>query len=123
MRARTLSVFSVVILALGCAVHAATAASEESEKVPPVEFTEAFMSDQANLDTGKEVWVEQCRHCHGKSAYPGKAPKLKPRKYTADFVYDRVSNGFRKMPGWAEVYSEHELMSVTAWILSKQFSP
>ncbi len=123
MSVRTLSALFAAVLLFGGAIHAATAASEETKKVPPVEFTEAFMSEQANLDTGKEVWVEQCRHCHGKSAYPGKAPTLKPRKYTADFVYDRVSNGFRKIPGWAEVYSEHELKAVTAWILSNQFSP
>ena len=69
------------------------------------------------------MWEGQCRHCHGKAAYPGKAPKLKPRRYKPDFVYDRVSNGFRKMPGWKDVYSVDERMAVTAYILSRQFSP
>lgn len=103
----------------GLGMFAALAA----EKAPPVDFTEAFLNDQANIDAGREFWQEQCRHCHGKNAYPGKAPKLKPRRYTADFVYDRVTNGFRKMPAWDEVYSDEERMAMVAYIMSKQFSP
>ena len=89
----------------------------------PAVFTDDYLQDQANIDLGKEVWVDQCKHCHGKDAYPGKAPKLKPRRYTADFVFDRVTNGFRKMPAWKDAYTKEERMSVTAWILSKKFSP
>lgn len=94
-------------------------ASEES----PPEFTEEFLSSAENITIGEEVWEKQCRHCHGYSAYPGKAPKLKPRRYKPDFVYDRVTNGFRKMPGWKSVFSQQERMSVVAYILSKSFSP
>ena len=97
------------------------AAQDGDEK--PAEFTEAFLNDSANITVGGEIWAEQCRHCHGKSAYPGKAPKLKPRRYKPDFVYDRVTNGFRKMPPWKEVYSRDERMSIVAYILSKKFSP
>lgn len=100
----------------------ATSESEEAQEEPPV-FTEAYLADQAAIDLGREVWTDQCRHCHGKSAYPGKAPKLKPRRYTADFVFDRTTNGFRKMPAWKDVYSKEERMGVTAWIMSDQFSP
>ena len=32
------------------------------------------------------------------SAYPGKAPKLNPGTYTPDFIFDRVTYGFGKMP-------------------------
>ena len=87
------------------------------------DFTEAFLNDPANIGTGKEVWVEQCRHCHGKSAYPGKAPKLKPRRYTPEFVYKRVTFGFRKMPAWEDIYDQNQRMGVTAYILSREFSP
>lgn len=111
----------------GCllATAAFAASQEEAEEAPeePPVFTDAFLQDQANIDIGKEVWVDQCQHCHGKNAYPGKAPKLKPRRYTADFVFDRVTNGFRKMPGWKDAYTKEERMGVTAWILSSKFSP
>jgi hypothetical protein len=47
-----------------------------------------------------------CRSCHGKPAFPGKAPKLNPSRYTLEFACDRVTNGFRGMPSSKEQYSE-----------------
>ena len=70
---------------------AATAASA------PV-FDEAFMNSPENNKGGKAVWAGQCRHCHGNAAYPGKAPKLNPALLEPDFIFDRASNGFQKMP-------------------------
>lgn len=95
--------------------------STESEA--PVEFTEAILNDPENLKVGQTTWEETCRNCHGRSAYPGKAPKLKPRKYTPDFVYDRVTHGFRKMPAWKDVLSQEERMAVSAYVMSNKFSP
>ncbi len=86
-------------------------------------FTDEFLSDENAIATGGELWGKQCRHCHGNSAYPGKAPKLKPASYTADFVFDRTTNGFRKMPAWKSVFSLEDRKSITAYVLSKKFSP
>lgn len=85
-------------------------------------FTEEFMNDPAVFAKGKEIWDEQCKFCHGKTAYPGKAPKLKPRKYTPEFVYGRVTKGFKGMPAWEDSYNQEERMSVTAFIMHKDFS-
>ena len=90
---------------------------------PAPELTESFLKDPDNIAIGEAVWKEQCRHCHGSAAYPGKAPKLKPRRYKPEFVYDTVTNGFRRMPAWEEVYSRQERMGVVAYILSRRFSP
>jgi mono/diheme cytochrome c family protein len=100
------------------------AASEEpteDEEVPT--FNEDFLSDPAHIETGKEVWEGTCRGCHGAQAYPGKAPKLSPKKYTPDFVFDRVTNGYKQMPPWKEVFSKEERMSLVAWVLSDRFNP
>ena len=120
----------LVVIALSMAVlEAAPAAQGSSPGTVPstdeqaVSFSEAYLGDQSNIDAGKALWQKQCRHCHGKAAYPGKAPKLKPRRYTADFVYDRVTYGFRKMPAWEKVYSQEARMAVVAFVLSDQFSP
>jgi len=105
---------------------AKSAASVPETEVPgemPPEFTEAYLADPGNIELGKSLWGDLCRHCHGRSAYPGKAPKLKPRKYTPDFVFDRVTNGFRKMPAWGDSYSKEERMGVVAYVLSRSFSP
>jgi mono/diheme cytochrome c family protein len=71
---------------------------------------------------GKEVFGKICKFCHGKSAYPGKAPKLNPARYTPEFVYDRVTNGFRGMPAFKEQFTEKERQAVVTFILSKDFS-
>lgn len=99
------------------------AETEASAEQAPPEFTEDFLEDPDNIAAGKEVWDSTCQSCHGKSAYPGKAPKLRPRRYDADFVYDRVTHGFRKMPAWDDVLSEEERMNVVAYVLSRNFSP
>ena len=101
--------------------EAAGGQAAESEETP--EFTEEVLADAEMIATGEAIWQEQCRHCHGRSAYPGKAPKLKPSRYEPEFVYDRVTHGFRAMPAWKDVYSEEERVAVTAYVLSKSFSP
>jgi mono/diheme cytochrome c family protein len=98
-----------------------TAAAPAEE--PPPKFEPGFLSNVSNVDAGKAVWDGQCRHCHGNSAYPGKAPKLRPGAYTPDFIYDRVTYGFRGMPPWKAVYTLEQRMAVVAYIKSDSFSP
>ena len=74
-----------------------------SVEADETELTEEFMTNDENIELGKTLFQKRCKFCHGKGAYPGKAPKLKPKKLTAEQVYLRVSYGFRAMPGW-----EHE---------------
>ncbi|MFQ5995614.1 MAG: c-type cytochrome [Acidiferrobacterales bacterium] len=87
-----------------------------------VTFTEAYLNNPDNIALGKKIWFKRCKFCHGKTAYPGKAPKLQPSRYTSEFVYDRVTNGFGGMPSWKHEFSEQERRAVVAYILSKEFS-
>jgi len=86
-------------------------------------LTEALLKDPHRIAVGREVWVKRCQFCHGKVAYPGKAPRLDPSRYTPEFVYDRVRNGFQGMPPWRHEFSEDELRAVVAYVLSPGFSP
>ena len=86
-------------------------------------FSPEYMADVKNIELGKTLWQKQCRHCHGASAYPGKAPKLKPYKYKPEFVYKRITNGFRKMPSWKAVFSIDERRAIVTYVMSNQFSP
>jgi mono/diheme cytochrome c family protein len=97
-------------------------AQQKGQEKPPV-FDKKFLSSAANIELGRTVWDNQCRHCHGASAYPGKAPKLNPGQLDAEFIYERVTNGFGKMPAWKDVFSLKERMAVTAYIKSGEFSP
>jgi len=122
----TLRLIATPLLGLALAVASIGSARAEADRVPaPPEMTKDYLTDPAHIAVGKQVWDEQCKHCHGASAYPGKAPRLTPRRYQSrpEFVWDRVTNGFRKMPGWKDVYSDEERMGVVAYILSKSFSP
>lgn len=105
-----------------CTPAVLLAAEDNPEKVIP-EFTEDYLANPENVAKGKEVWEGTCRACHGSAAYPGKAPKLRPARYDAKFVYDRVTYGFRKMPAWEDVFTEEERMNVVAYVLSRGFSP
>ena len=105
------------------AEEAEAEAAAEGGDEGPAEFTEAYLADPAVHAMGKEVWDSTCRSCHGASAYPGKAPKLRPSRYDAAFVFDRVTNGYRKMPAWKDVFSKEERMAVSAYILSRNFAP
>ncbi len=118
MRSMILALAALSFVGAGAALAADAQGSQ-----PPVPFTEAYLTDPANIMAGHAVWLEQCQHCHGAKAYPGKAPKLQPRRYKPEFVYRRVTDGFRKMPSWKDVFSDEQRMEVTAYVLSKTFSP
>jgi mono/diheme cytochrome c family protein len=113
--------------ALVCVLAAISAAAGEGqrktvkERVPV--FSKTYLSSKANIESGREVWQNQCRHCHGAAAYPGKAPKLNPGQLAPDFIYERVTFGFGKMPGWKDVFSIEQRKAVVAYIKSGDFSP
>ena len=101
---------------------ASTVTDEGAEEDPAV-FAEEILSDPAHIESGKATWENICRGCHGAQAYPGKAPRLRPRRYTPEFAFDRVTNGYKAMPPWKDVLTKEERMDVVAYILSPRFSP
>jgi mono/diheme cytochrome c family protein len=115
-----LGIVSGVVLAAGIA---ATVQAEDGEKMLPPPMTAEMLGDPARIAVGEAIWHEQCTHCHGAKAYPGKAPKLRPARYKPEFVFHRVANGFKGMPAWRELYSEDELIGIVAYVKSKEFSP
>lgn len=102
-------------------VRAQATAATATEPVP--KFDKAYLASASAIAAGKEVWDTQCRHCHGNAAYPGKAPKLNPGGYEPDFIFDRVTYGFRKMPPWKDVFTIDQRKAVVAYIKSSSFSP
>ena len=111
--------------ALLCLLAPAAALGQEQKAVkePTPVFDKAFLSNKKNIAAGRDVWQGQCRHCHGAAAYPGKAPKLNPGQLAPDFIFERVTFGFGKMPAWKEVFSLEQRKSVVAYIKSNDFSP
>lgn len=98
-------------------------AKSDDEVIAEQTFSEGLLTDAAVIKAGGEIWHAQCTHCHGFKAYPGKAPKLKPAKYTPEFVFKRVYKGFKKMPAWKDTFSVDEIRSIVAYVKSHEFSP
>ena len=115
-RAETLTLLIAAAVALAAFLPLKAPLADEDE------LTEEFMSSEENIELGRTLFQKRCKFCHGKGAYPGKAPKLKPKKLTAEQIYLRVAYGFRAMPGWEHEFDDHELMSLTAYIKSPVFS-
>ena len=115
---------ALVLLGLALAAGAGAGAGQKkvAEGKAPA-FDKAYLSNKANIENGRQVWESQCRHCHGAAAYPGKAPKLNPGQLPPDFIYERVTYGFGKMPAWKDVFSEEQRKGVVAYIKSDDFSP
>ena len=94
---------------------------EPRDPTPPLPAD--VLKDEKVIATGGKLWADQCTHCHGSKAYPGKAPKLQPRRYKPEFVWDRVHNGFRGMPPWKYTYKPEEVVGLVAYVLSDDFFP
>ena len=120
VKAAALVVATVAVAA--SAVHGQIPSPAQPDEPVPT-FPAGFMRDAKVLAVGKDVWQQQCRHCHGNSAYPGKAPKLSPGGLEPEFIFDRVTYGFKAMPPWRHVFTREQRMAVAAYIKSDSFSP
>ena len=126
---RFAAVFSLTLLSSALVLPAAPTALAQpapapaEARDPPPPLPPAVLKDAKVIAEGEKLWQEQCTHCHGAKAYPGKAPKLEPHRYKPEFVWDRVHNGFRNMPPWKEVYSPEQEIAIVAYVLSDEFWP
>ena len=116
MQLRSIAPLLAFVLALG-----STLAFSRAGGAQDVKFSPEFVKSPQTIEMGRKVWQERCVFCHGKDVYPGKAPKLDPKKYTKEFVYDRVTNGFRGMPPWKD-YDEEQRKAVSVYVLSPEFT-
>jgi mono/diheme cytochrome c family protein len=109
--------------AIAIAQTAPAKVEQEEPRDPAPPLPVDTLKNAAVISAGEKLWQDQCTHCHGAKAYPGKAPKLQPRTYKPEFVWDRVHNGFRGMPPWKTVYKPEEVVALVAYVLSDDFFP
>lgn len=114
--------FRFLVVLCGLAALASASSSQRAAAQEP-EFTEAYLNDRDNIEHGRELWKQQCVKCHGRSSYPGKAPKLEPDGLSAEEIYLKTTYGFGNMPAWEDVFSDDERMAITAYMKSDVFSP
>jgi mono/diheme cytochrome c family protein len=104
---------------IGLSVPARGGADANQPEEEP--FPKGIVGNAEYIEIGKDVFAKQCRFCHGKGVYPGKAPQLDPSRYTPEFIFDRDTNGYKSMPPWSAVFSTKERQGVVAYILSREF--
>ena len=96
--------------------------AEEAAAPPPADapaFSPAFLGDPKVIVHGRQVFFKRCTFCHVPVGHlGGHAPQLRPNALTPDFVFDRVTKGFRLMPAWGPLISEDDRRAVTAFIMS-----
>jgi mono/diheme cytochrome c family protein len=122
-RAILLSSAALLAASLMAAAQEPVPAEAPAPRDPPPPLPATVLKDAKVIAVGQDLWNQQCTHCHGSKAYPGKAPKLEPHRYKPEFVWDRVHNGFRNMPPWKEVYTPDEEIAIVAYVLSDEFWP
>lgn len=116
-------VFRLLVVVLSCGVAALVAAgSIHPAAAQDPEFTEDYLQDPENIEVGQELFRQQCALCHGRNAYPGKAPRLNPARMTPDEIYLKTTYGFGRMPAWEHIFSDEERMAITAYMKSNRFS-
>lgn len=115
-RAAILGVACTAFIGLSWPAQGTDAGQPEEEPFP-----KGIVGNPEYIEMGKDVFNRQCKFCHGKGVYPGKAPQLDPSRYTPEFIFDRVTNGYKNMPSWSAVFSTKERQGVTAYILSREF--
>ena len=123
--ARMILMSSAGLVAAALVASAQVPAPDQSPEPrdPPPPLPAELLKDSKVIADGAVLWNEQCTHCHGAKAYPGKAPKLEPHRYKPEFVWDRVHNGFRNMPPWKEFYTPDQEIAIVAYVLSDEFWP
>lgn len=115
MQLQSIAAPLALVLAVGSTLAFSRAGAQD------VSFSQEFMKSAQTIEMGRKVWQERCVFCHGKDSYPGKAPRLDPKRYTPEFVYDRVTNGFKGMPPWKD-FSVEQRKAVSAFVLSPEFT-
>jgi mono/diheme cytochrome c family protein len=110
--------FCFLLMMALCLIGVADALCARPARAAEVQFTAEYLNDPVNIGRGKKLWAARCAYCHGKAAYPGSAPTLQPQRYQPEFVYDRITNGFRGMPALKTEFSQEERQAIVAYVKS-----
>ncbi len=127
---RTLLVASVLASGVACAV--APPADDGKAKKPkkPAETPEyvaemkerVFSVREESIANGEARFNQTCVYCHGDKGSGGKAKQLQNREFTAEYLYNTISNGKRRgalvMPPWKRSFTSEQRWELVTYILS-----
>ncbi len=86
-----------------------------------VNIKDQVLSNPESVAEGNKKFHSICAYCHGSSGVGGKGKKLQGRTFEADFLFERITDGFKgastNMPSWRKL-PEETRWQLVAYIMS-----
>jgi putative heme-binding domain-containing protein len=80
------------------------------------------LSNPALIAQGEGLFAQNCAvgYCHGSAGRAGRGPRLRGREWDKNYLFKVTMEGVpnSSMPGWKDRFSEQEIASVIAYILT-----
>lgn len=102
------------ILALDRLARAEGARSGSAPSAAPFD-----LDDPAMLEEGARLFRANCTHyCHHPQGRAARAPALRGRELSPDFVFQRIAKGSAPMPAYETVLTSEQIWKLVAYVES-----
>jgi len=109
----------VVTTIVGTIIAAAAPLLAQAPTSNTVHTAPFDLQDPAIFEAGARVFSQNCTHdCHGKDGRVARAPSLRGRDLSIDYLYERITKGAPPMPAYGTVLSQDDLWKVIAYLRS-----
>jgi mono/diheme cytochrome c family protein len=110
----------IAIISLICSPLVIAGGADES-KAADVNIKDQVLSNPDSVAQGNKKFHAICAYCHGSSGVGGKGKKLQGREFEPDFLFNRITEGFKgastSMPSWSKL-PEETRWQLVAYIMS-----
>jgi mono/diheme cytochrome c family protein len=90
------------------------AGPESGGSAPPFD-----LGDPAKVEAGSRLFRANCTHyCHNPEGRAARAPALRGRELSPEFIYQRIAKGAAPMPAYQTVLSSEQIWTLVAYIES-----
>lgn len=77
------------------------------------------LGDPAKVEAGSRLFRANCTHyCHNPEGRAARAPALRGRELSPEFIYQRIAKGVAPMPAYETVLSSEQIWTLVAYIES-----
>jgi mono/diheme cytochrome c family protein len=77
------------------------------------------LGDPAKVEAGSRLFRANCTHyCHNPEGRAARAPALRGRDLSPEFIYQRIAKGVAPMPAYETVLSSEQIWTLVAYIES-----
>ena len=88
--------------------------SRTGNSAPPFD-----LGDPAKVEAGSRLFRANCTHyCHNPEGRAARAPALRGRELSPEFIYQRIAKGAAPMPAYETVLSSEQIWTLVGYIES-----